>query len=112
MLLATANMPNELLFQARTALGFSLRMQLPRWRLIVNQKHPAMNGRERDVEEALRIPEEIRPSRSDKDVYLFYRREHPNRWVCVVVKRLDGDGFVITAYPTDTIEEGERIWAR
>jgi len=112
MLSTMANMPNGLLFEVRTALGFSVRMQLPRWRLIVNEKHPAMNGRERDVEEALGIPEEIRRSRSDTDVYLFYRRERPDRWTCVVVKRLDGDGFVITAYPTDTIKEGERIWAR
>jgi hypothetical protein len=27
-----------------------------------------------------------------------------------VVKRLDGDGFLITAYPCDKVKEGNRIW--
>lgn len=27
-------------------------------------------------------------------------------------KRLNGDGFLITTYPTDAIKEGERIWSK
>jgi len=34
-------------------------------------------------------------------VYLFYKPGRIGRWVCAVTKRLDGDGFLITAYPTD-----------
>lgn len=36
--------------------------------------------------------------------------ERPKRWICAVVKRLDGDGFLITTFPTDAIKEGEQIW--
>ena len=71
-----------------------------------------MAGREKDVKEALRNPEEIRLSRSDTGVYLFYKSERVGRWVCAVTKRLDGDGFLITAYPTDAVKEGEQIWPR
>jgi hypothetical protein len=99
-------------FEVFTPLGFRVRTTSSYWELIVNVKHPAMYGREGDVEEALEYPDEIRRSRSDPDVYLFYRLERPDRWICVVVKRLDGDGFVITAYPTDTIKEGQRVWTR
>ena len=107
-----ANMPDELLFEVRTALGFIVRLPLTRWQMIVHDKHPVMDGRERDVAEALRLPDEIRRSRHDANVYMFYRRESPDRWVCIVTKQLDGDGFVITAYPTDAIKEGKRIWVR
>jgi len=34
------------------------------------------------------------------------------RWICAVTKKLNGDGFLITTYPTDRIKEGKRIWHR
>ena len=71
-----------------------------------------MAGHESVVKGTLQSPDEIRLSRSDSDVYLFYKREHTRRWVCAVAKRLDEDGFLITAYPTDSIKEGEQIWPK
>ena len=105
-------MPDQLLFEVWTALGFRVRVSTSRWQLIANVKHPAMVGRDLEVLETLRSPEEVRRSRSDADVYLFYRRERPNRWLCAVVKWLEGGGFLITSYPTDTIKEGERVWTK
>ncbi len=35
-------------------------------------KHPVMAGRESEVQKALENPDEIRESRSDPSVYLFY----------------------------------------
>jgi hypothetical protein len=75
-------------------------------------KHPVMRGREADVQDTLRMPNEIRGSRSDPAVYLFYREADPNRWICAVVKRLDGEGFLVTTYPTDAVKEGNRVWSR
>ena len=74
-------------------------------------KHPVMRGREDDVQSALMKPDEILRSRNDLAVYLFYRLERPKRWTCAVVKRLNGDGFLITTFPTDAIKEGELIWS-
>ncbi|MBC6480924.1 MAG: hypothetical protein GDA56_27245 [Hormoscilla sp. GM7CHS1pb] len=71
-----------------------------------------MLGREVDVQETLRMPDEICRSREDPQVYLFYRLERPKRWLCAVAKRLNGEGFLITAYPTDAIKEGEQIWVK
>lgn len=68
-----------------------------------------MAGREQAVKETLENPNEIRRSRSDAAVYLCYGSERAGRWVCAVAKRIDGEGFLITAYPTDAIKEGERI---
>jgi hypothetical protein len=69
-------------------------------------------GREADVQTTLASPDEIRQSKTDVEVLLFYRRTGARRWVCVVARRLNGDGFLITSYPTDDVKEGERIWPK
>jgi len=99
-------------FEAQTPLSFRVRLDVARWRLIVTVKHPVMAGREADVKDALERPDEIRLSRRDPTVYLFYRLERAKRWICAVAKRLDHGGFLITAYPTEAIKEGVRIWPR
>lgn len=81
-------------------------------KLIVTIKHPVMHGRDADVQDTLREPDEIRRSRTDPAVHLFYRFERPGRWICAVTKRLNDEGFLITTYPTDGIKEGERIWSK
>ncbi len=105
-------MENELLFKILTPLDFHVRITHSYWKLIVTLKHPVMADRESDVKKLLADPDEIMRSKSDPDVYLFYRREDFRRWVCAVVKRLNSEGFLITAYPADKIKEGERIWNR
>ena len=79
---------------------------------MIVEKHETIRGRESDVVGALGDPSEIRRSRSDPNAFLFYRIERPERWLCVVAKRLNGEGFIITVYPTDAIKEGETVWRR
>ncbi|HEY0545806.1 MAG TPA: hypothetical protein VGC91_10550 [Pyrinomonadaceae bacterium] len=105
-------MADELLFDITTPLGFSVRVTRSYWALMVTLKRPVMRGRETDVQDTLREPDEIRRSRNDPAVHLFYRIERPKRWTCAVTKRLDSKGFLITTFPTDAIKEGERIWSK
>jgi hypothetical protein len=62
----------------------------------------------------LHAPSEVRVSRSDRDVRLFYefyrRTEVGDKWLCIVVKYLPNDAFVITAYLTDKMKPGETVW--
>ena len=102
----------ESLFEAATPLGFRVRVARTRWELIVNEKHPAMEGRELNVKSALESPDEVRQSKSDSSVLLFYKTEALKRWVCAVTKRSNEEGFLITAYPTDAIKEGTKIWPK
>ncbi len=104
-------MTEELAFEVATPLGFAVRCTARWWRFIVEQKHPAMSGRAEEVAATLRDPDQVRRSRKDGDVLLFYRGESP-RWLCAVAKRENGTGFLITAYPTDAIKAGERLWTR
>ena len=71
-----------------------------------------MAGRESLVRSALEAPDEVRQSRIDSQVLLFYKAEATKRWTCAVVKRVAEGAFLITAYPTDAIKEGVRIWPK
>jgi hypothetical protein len=55
---------------------------------------------------ALESPDEIRQSRTDADVLLFYKAVGTRRWVCAVARHDPGQAFLVTAYPTDAIKEG------
>jgi hypothetical protein len=101
---------DTILFLATTPLGFQVRVMRAYWEIIVSIKHPAMAGREDDVKKTLEDPDEIRQSRSDKNVYLFYKTEREKRWICAVSKQTGSEGFLITTYPTDAIKEGVQIW--
>ena len=102
----------ELLFEVLTPLGFRVRVTRERWNLITTVKHPVMAGREAVVRAPLENPEQIRQSRSDSEVLLFYRAERSSRWACAVATRAADQGFLITASPTDAIKEGTQVWPK
>jgi len=98
----------EVMFSVPTSLGFSVRTTREYWTLIL-RKHPEVAGKEDEVRRCLQDPEQVRRSKQDRAVYLFYRALVPYHLV-VVVRRLNGDGFIITSYITDKVKEGEPIW--
>ena len=100
----------EILFEVMTPLGFQVRVTKAYWELIVTIKHPVMAGREEDVKKVLAQPDEIRQSKSDEMVFLFYKEERKKRWICAVSKQTGSEGFLITTYPTDAIKEGVQVW--
>jgi hypothetical protein len=102
----------NILFEALTPLGFTVRVTKEYWDIIIRLKHPVMAGCEAEVRQALESPQEIRRSKSDANVYLFYRSRRKGRWVCAVSKQEGRVGFLITAYPADAIKEGEKIWPK
>ncbi len=101
---------HEIQFDVMTPLGFRVHVSRSYWELIVNVKHPMMAKREADVRACLQQPDQVRQSRTDNLVYLFYKLEHERRWICAVAKQLDGAGFLTTTYLTDAIKEGTHIW--
>jgi len=96
------------LFEVSTPLGFLVRTTASYWALI-EEKHPEIAGQQVEVQTCLRSPEQIRQSKQESTVYLFYRSRPPYH-LCVIVRRLNDTGFVITCYVTDKIKEGDKIW--
>ena len=68
------------------------------------------------IERVLKTPTEVRVSRSDKTVELFYQFYAQTRvgekWLCVVVKYQPDDAFVVTAYLTNQLKAGDMIWPK
>lgn len=98
-------------FEIHTPLGFTVRTSDNYWQRLI-AKHPDIADLEDLVQQALANPDEIRRSSRDTEVLLFYLARKEKRWVVAVARRLNGDGFLITAYQTDAIKEGETIWRR
>jgi hypothetical protein len=98
-------------FEILTPLGFTVRTSESYWQRLI-LKHPDIADLEELVQQAILGPDEIRRSSQDDGVLLFYLIRAENRWVVAVARRLNGDGFLITAYQTDAIKEGEAIWHR
>ena len=84
--------------------------------LHIENDHPEMVGQIDEIKKTLLEPERIIRSKTDPGIELFYRYydETPvtKKYLCVVVKTLIADRFIITAYFTDTIKRGETLWQR
>ena len=92
--------------------GFAVRTTRGYWSLITAVKHPSLIGREGAVIRTLVAPDQVRLSRVDGSVYLFYRK-HGKQYVCVVTRRIDANtGFIMTAYVTEKIKEGKVLWKK
>lgn len=100
----------EYLFLIDTVLGFSVRTTKLYWDKIC-LKHPELIDKLDDIKKTLREPTEIRKSKTDEMVFLFYI-ESGKYWLSVVAKKENEIGFLVTAYLTDKIKEGEKIWPK
>ena len=100
----------KIFFEVKTPLNVTIRITEEYWRYIVEIKHKIMANKEHLVKEILLEPDEIRRSLIDKSVFLYYKKF--DRLYCVVVKHLNNEGFIITAYPTDKVKEGEIVWTK
>jgi len=95
---------------------FGNRVRLTAERLAHILDHPEMKGLESALAKVLHEPELVRRSRSDATVRLFYQF-HPQtlvgaKWLCAVIKYLENDAFIVTAYLTDRPKPGEDLWPK
>ncbi len=98
-------------FEVESVLGKKIRTTRERWKLISEMKHPIIKSYEPDVKETVSDPDEVRRSKKDRSVYLYYRKLS-KYFVCVLVKHLNSEGFVITAYLADKIKKGDIVWKK
>ena len=82
----------------------------------IETDHPEMFGQIDKIQETLKSPDVIVNSRTDHEVELFYRHYNKTpvteKYLCVVVKVLANDLFIITAYFTDAIKRGIILWEK
>src|SRR5437867_1218240 len=79
-------------------------------------EHSEMEGQSDKLEEVLTEPDVIVRSQRDPNVHLYHKHysETPvtEKHLLVAVKVEENDAFVVTAFFTDTVKKGERIWAK
>lgn len=77
-------------------------------------EHPEMAHLEAALEETLRRPQYVIQSQTNPATELSYRyyigTQVGDKWLCVVVKYLPYDAFVVTGYLTDRVKRGKQIW--
>jgi hypothetical protein len=75
---------------------------------------PEMKEMGNEIERVLDQPQLVKRSRSDEVVSLFYEFYTQTmvgaKWLCVVVKYVENDALVVTAYLTDKPKPGEDLW--
>lgn len=93
-----------------------LHVRLTDERLAHILEHPEMAGMEDAIRDTLAHPEKVVESFSDPAARLYYRLYAGTRvgekYLCVVVKVVRGDAFVLTAYLTDKIKKGVMLWPK
>jgi len=105
------NLASAVYFQVTSKLDKNITTTRGYWNIIVNIKHPVVKGKEKEVQATLQNPDFIRQNKTDKKIYLFYKQRDKN-YLCVVVRHLNGKGFIITVYITNKMKEGKQIWQR
>ena len=79
-------------------------------------EHPEMENMLEAIRQTITLPQRVIQSLSDQEARLHYRfyvgTRVGDKYLCVVVKILQEDAFVLTAYLTDTIKKGELIWPK
>jgi len=79
-------------------------------------EHPEMVGQEGKLAETLLEPDAVIQSKADETVRLFHRFYQGlsigDKHLCIVVKYLESEVFIITAYFTDKVKRGEILWPK
>ena len=90
--------------------GVSIRLTDERWSHVV-EGHNEVADLRLEVLETVRLPERIVAGRAGE--LLAIREWEPGKWLVVVYRELNGDGFIITAFKTSEIARLRRrrqIW--
>ena len=79
-------------------------------------EHPEMREQEDKLAQTLLEPDVVIQSQSDDTVRLFHRFYRRlaigDKYLCVVVKYVEGSVFIITAYFTDKVKGGGVLWKK
>ena len=82
----------------------------------IESDHPEMVSQFDRIFETLTEPDRIIISRTDDSVEIFYKHYSSTpvstKFLCIVVKVITDDNFIITAYYTDSVKRGELLWEK
>ena len=94
---------------------FNNKIRFTKERLLhISKSHPEMKSQLRKVKDTLLTPDNVIISKVDLNVNLYYKYYNKtpvtDKYLCVVVKILSEDIFIITVYFTNKIKRGKIKW--
>lgn len=94
------------IFEIVDKTGRNIRLTQKPW-LHITTKHPYMANYLEEIKETLIFPTKIvqHPKGNLFDYYKYYKQRQELKFLKVVVKYLNGDGFVLSAYFVPQIKE-------
>ena len=106
-------MAKRTLIDVQSPLGYRVVLTRDRWREIVRFKHPAVARYESQIRECLERPDIVRASSKDPDVHVYYLQVG-RTYLCVVAAPQNSEEryFVVTAYSTKRIKQGDDLWTK
>jgi len=95
------------IFEVKDKSGRRIHLSGERW-LHINQEHPEVADYLEELEETIKNPAKITTHSIDENVKYYYQyfknRESPAKYLLLIVKYLNGHGFIITAYFVKSIK--------
>ncbi len=95
----------NIIFEITDKSGRQIYLTKERWGHI--QKHPEMSNQVENIKNTLKRPLTIRKFEYDAEVryyYSYFKNRDGAKYLLVLVKYLNGNGFIISAYYTTKIE--------
>src|SRR3989344_2267678 len=88
------------IFEVKDKTGRKIRLTKKQWTHI-NKKHPAIANYLDEIKETIENPDAVIES-EEENVYLYYkyykRLKSPYNYILAIVKYLNGEGYVMSAY--------------
>lgn len=104
---------NTLLFSVTDIFGKKVRTTKNYWDRIKTDKHRELTADHTEVMKTIQKPDEVYQSVQDPYISLFYKNLSGGITLVVVLKYLNGDGFVVTVYETTKVKrKGEKLWPK
>lgn len=101
-------------FKVLSKIGKVISLDEDRWRHVL--EHPEMENQLDRTKKTVVNPDEIRQSVHDPSILLFYKlhEETPvtEKYLLAVIKILNREGFIVTAFFTDRVKKGGLVWRK
>jgi hypothetical protein len=98
----------------RDIFGNKVRLTQERYSHIIEREE--LIGEDDKIEETLSVPDVVKLSRYDPNVLLYYKLYESTpvtkKFLTVVTKVMQQDSFILTAFFSDKIKEGETRWEK
>ena len=91
----------EIIFEVIDKTKRRIRLTKKQWKHILRRHHDIINYQE-EIKETLKNPQKITDHPYDKNSKYYFaylkHKQGPNKYLLVIAKYLNGEGFVITTY--------------